>query len=120
MSAAAILLTEICPYCTHARSLHDIMPFAGTKICQECYQAHLEALRVFSDAKPPSECSGCHLSYAELCARAGIREDQQATMQVHYENGVYRILCKRCSDGYVRKRVELYGDTEFGRNLGLK
>lgn len=96
------------------------MPFAGGKICRSCYLSHLDAVRAISEEKPPAECSECHLSWRELCDRAGIHPDQQATMQVHYESGIYRFMCKACSREYVRKRAELYGPTEFGHRIGIK
>jgi hypothetical protein len=116
---AAIVLTEVCPYCNRPRSLHEVRPFAGTRICIPCYLSHLEALRVLSDGKPPSECSECHLTYQQLRDRAGLGDNQSASMPVHYENGIYRFLCHACSAEYVRKRRELYGPTEFGHQLGL-
>lgn len=116
----SLLIGEQCPYCQKFRSLHDLMPFAGTQICQDCYQGHLAALAALSNSTPPRECSECHLTYQELRDRAGLRDDQKATMDCHNENGVYRFLCRKCSREYVRKRRELYGDTEFGHHLKLK
>jgi hypothetical protein len=47
--------------------------------------------------------------------------DQLANRQmaVHFENGRYRAMCLKCDAVYVMKRRDLYGKTEFGRNLKL-
>jgi predicted CXXCH cytochrome family protein len=116
----SLLIGRKCPYCTHFRSLHDLMPFAGTEICQSCYRAHLAALEALSNSAPPKECSECHLTYQQLRDRAGLDDNQPATMDCHNENGVYRFLCRICSRKYVIARRELYGDTEFGHKLRLK
>jgi hypothetical protein len=39
---------------------------------------------------------------------------------VHFENGLYRLMCQACSDKYVPKRRDLYGDTAYGYRRGLK
>lgn len=116
----SLLICEVCPYCAHSRSLNDIMPFAGTRICQSCYQSHLAALAVLSNGTPPKECSECHLTYQQLRDRAGLADNQSASMDCHNEDGVYRFLCRKCSREYVRKRRELYADTQFGQTLRLK
>jgi hypothetical protein len=51
----------------------------------------------------------------ERCDRDG-----NVGMYLHQKDGVYQILCRSCSDHYVRQRVDLYGDTEFGDRLKLK
>jgi len=96
------------------------MPFAGTKICQQCYRAHRAALEALSNSQPPKECSECHLTYQQLRDRARLDDNQPASMDCHNEAGIYRFLCRKCSREYVRKRSELYADTEFGHQLRLK
>src|ERR1051325_9973591 len=100
----SLLIGKLCPYCAKFRSLHDVMSFAGTEICQSCYNDHLAALVVLSTAKPPSECSECHLTYQELRDRAGLDDKTPATMDCHNEGGIYRFLCGKCSAAYIRKR----------------
>jgi len=41
-------------------------------------------------------------------------------MAIHFENGLYRVMCVKCDRAYVRKRKDLYADTEFGHSIGLK
>jgi hypothetical protein len=110
MTAPAIRLTEICHYCRVARSIGDVMHLpGGVRLCQGCYQKHCEALKVLSGS-PPKECSECHVSIDEL---------QQGTnkpvpMALHYENGLYKLMCLLCSERYVIKRLDLYGRTQYG------
>lgn len=99
--------------------MSDLMPFAGTKICQSCYQSHLRALTAISTGAMPTECSECGKSTSWL-REIGALGDNGMTMIVHNENGAYRFMCKPCDRVYVRKRSELYGPTEFGHRIGLK
>jgi predicted CXXCH cytochrome family protein len=116
----SLLISETCPYCAKPRPVSDILPFGGTTICTSCYQAHLAALWALTNAAPPNECSECHLTYRQLLENAGVVDNQPHSMDCHYENGAYRFLCKKCSAAYVRKRRELYGNTEFGNKLKLR
>lgn len=118
MMPAVIHYTEPCPYCTRARSIHDLMPFAGGRICQQCYQAHLDALSAISSGKPPAECSECHATRQQMAERQ--IGNPEVRMAVHFERGIYRFLCLDCDRDYTRKRRELYADTQFGYQQGLK
>ena len=116
-TSATVQMTEPCPYCTKGRSVHDIMPFAGGKICQQCYRAHLEALSAMAQGRPPVECSECHATRQQMAEQ---QTGSEVRMAVHFERGIYRFLCLNCDRDYTRKRRELYGPTEFGHKLGLK
>lgn len=129
MTPAAII-TEVCHYCTKGRSPLDFVPLpGGIKMCGECHRTHeagvlaMSGLKAESDgtfssvAPPPPECSECHLSVEELRLRAGKGDVEMA---VHFENGVYRIMCLGCDATYVPKRRDIYGDTQFGFEQKLK
>jgi hypothetical protein len=120
----AVVVTETCHYCRKGRSPLDIIPLpGGGKLCRQCYERHkagvlaMSGLRANGDgtfstvAPPPPECSECHLSVEELTLRHGGGDLQMA---VHYENGLYRIMCAACDASYVPKRRDLYGKTEYG------
>jgi hypothetical protein len=108
---AAIIIGEVCPYCSKFRSPLDIIPMqGGAKICTQCEQRHLEALQVLSTGRFTGECSECGRTPDELANRP---------MAVHFENGVYRMMCLPCDAAYTPKRRDLYGKTEFGHNLKL-
>lgn len=113
-----IIIGEKCPYCTKFRSPLDfIHQPGGVKICTACEQRHLEALAGISTGKFLGECSECATKWDELAA-AG-KCGPKGEMPVHFENGKYRVMCIPCNAVYVRKRSELYGETEFGRSIGL-
>jgi hypothetical protein len=106
---AAMFFGEKCHYCQKWRSPHDISHLPGdVKICESCQHRHLEALAILSKGVPTGECSEC-----------GRKAEGLTSMAVHFENGLYRAMCMECDAVYVRKRKELYGETEFGRNLKL-
>ena len=118
----SIVMAETCHYCRRARNPVDIINLpSGIKMCHGCYERHQVAVRAMSGlramgdgtfstvAPPPPECSECGLSYQELQSRG-----HGSTMAVHFENGLYRMMCMDCSEVYITKRRDLYGSTQFG------
>lgn len=113
-----IIIGEQCPYCTKHRSPLDfIRQPGGVKICTECEQRHLEALQSLQTGQFSGECSECHMQAEELVAQR--RCGPLGQMAVHFEGGKYRMMCIPCNKTYVPKRAELYGETEFGKSIGL-
>jgi len=113
-----VICGERCPYCARFRSPLDIIHQpGGVKICTACEQRHLEALDAMQTGNFLGECSECGTRYDELKAQQ--RCGPRGEMAVHFENGRYRAMCLPCNAGYVRKRAELYGETEFGNALKL-
>jgi hypothetical protein len=41
-------------------------------------------------------------------------------VRLHPKDGIAQFLCVRCSDGYERKRLDLYGGTPYGERKKLK
>jgi hypothetical protein len=114
--SAAIVVGQKCPMCCKYRSPLDFLHLPGNaKHCTSCEQRHLEALEALSTGQFTGECSECGLSYLEI--RAQKRCGPAGEMAVHFENGLYRAMCLPCDAAYVPLRMELYGETEFGRQL---
>jgi len=110
----AFQIGEQCHYCSKWRWPADIIHQpGGVKICQQCEWRHLEALKALSTGVFTGECSECGKSAEQLRSPNG-------QMAFHYENGRYRVMCVTCHPIYVRKRKDLYADTEFGHSIGLK
>jgi hypothetical protein len=84
-------------------------------ICAECWQRHLAALEGLSTGRYLGECSECGKGIEEI--RAVQREGDGVRMAIHFENGVYRPMCMACDARYTPKRRELYGGTEFAKQL---
>jgi hypothetical protein len=107
----AIVITERCTYCSKGRSPKDIIHMtSGARMCLRCYHWHSHALDVLA-GNPPRGCQECHITFEVLEKRS---RDGNVRMQVHVKDGIYSVLCQRCSDGYVRKRPDLYRETPFG------
>ncbi len=107
----AIIIGEKCPNCSKFRSPTDFVRYTGHKICVHCEQRHQEALAAISTGKFLGECSECGKTAEQLRGNG--------VMAVHFENGLYRAMCLPCDVIYVQKRRDLYGETVFGRSIGL-
>lgn len=118
MTTPQIIISEICPYCSKARSPRDILRFSSFTICVECRARHEAALEALSTGKYMAGCSECGKSMEEINAFQG-GGDNGTRMVIHYENGIYRPMCVDCDRTYVPKRRDLYGLTAFGKQRGL-
>jgi hypothetical protein len=107
-----------CHYCSKFRSPHEIVNIGtgGAMMCWHCLEWHKEALMVLAGHPPPG-CQECGVTFAEL---KGIDPGGNVRMYVHPKDGLYQVLCKPCSDAYLPKRVDLYGDTQYGWDKKLK
>lgn len=107
-----------CHYCSRFRSPGEIIRIGtgGAVMCWHCWESHLDALRILS-GKPPKACGGCGVSFDVLQDAA---PGGDIKMYVHPKDGIYQLLCRTCSDRYVRQRADLYGSTEFGWREKLK
>lgn len=88
----------------------------GAVRCWQCYEKHLVALKAFAGGPHPG-CQECGVTFRELSERT---PGTDIRMAVHMKDGLYQILCLACSPAYVRKRVDLYGSTQFGHQNKLK
>jgi protein gp37 len=110
-------MLEKCPYCSKQRSPREFIRMSVGGICQECWQRHLAALDALSSGKYTGECSECGKSVDEIGRIQG--DVDGVSMAIHFENGIYRPLCKACDRVYVTKRSDLYANTRFWKELQL-
>jgi hypothetical protein len=106
-----------CQYCSRFFHPREVIRFGldGQIVqCFQCREKHNIAVEAFN---PPAECGVCRRSFAQLC-----RDEPTDDVKFYPEwiDGIYLLLCERCNDRYVRQRADLYGDTAYGRALGLK
>ncbi len=108
-----------CHYCSKFRHQREVVRIGtgGAVMCWACYEHHQEALLSLCHGKPPKACHGCGRSYEELEKTSA---DGNVSMWCHMKDGIYQMLCRPCSDAYERKRLDLYGDTEYGWKKKLK
>ena len=112
----AIVIAVKCHYCSHLRNPKEVMRLSGGPImCWHCYEWHRHALQMLSGHPPPG-CQECGITFAALFEAA---PGGDMKMYLHAKDGIYQILCRTCSDAYVQKRVDLYGNTAFGRSRKL-
>ena len=113
---APVLVGVRCHYCSKFKNPHEVMRFTGGPImCWRCYDWHQIALKILA-GHPPRGCQECGVTFAGLaeCEAGG-----DIRMYLHAKDGIYQVLCRACSDSYVLKRVDLYGNTAFGRSRKL-
>lgn len=112
---APIVITEKCPYCSKRRSPRDLIRMSVGAICVYCHETHLAALAALSSGKYTGECSECGKPVDEIGRIQG--DVDGVSMAIHFENGIYRPMCKACDRGYVVKRSDLYAHTPFWKEL---
>jgi hypothetical protein len=93
---------------------------AGTEAsglcCLDCIHWHQHALEVLG-GETPQGCQVCKFTWDALKELSGSAE---VKMYAVPKDGIYQLLCGACMDRYVRKRADLYGNTQFGAQLKLK
>lgn len=115
---SGIVLAVRCHYCSRHRHPREIHPIGtgGARICSYCLEWHIKAIAMLA-GEPPPGCQQCGVTFAFLqdCARSG-----DLRMYLHAKDGIYQILCRGCSDGYIAKRRDLYAETQFGHSRNIQ
>jgi hypothetical protein len=106
-----------CRFCSRHSNPHEFVHDPIIGYCWHCYEWHQRALHMLASGEMPPGCQECNRSKDELLREAG---DGDLRMYVHPKDGIYQVLCKRCSDRYERKRLDLYADTPHGFRQKLK
>lgn len=111
-----IVIGRRCQYCSQFRAKFRTMTAAGGNMvmCDVCYDRHTaELFRLANEI--PAGCQECLLTFDELKARELSAGKGNLRMVVVWKDRRYQILCGTCSDAYLPKRVDLFKDTQFGR-----
>lgn len=120
MAAAPVIFCEQCSVCSKWRNPHEMQHLPGGALrCWKCYYNHLNALHAISTGEPPAGCHECGITYEQL-TELPESGNTGVAMFLHWKDGTYQFLCRRCSDGYERKRLDLYGNTVHGYKKKLK
>lgn len=109
-----------CHYCSRWLHPGEVLPMGtgGAVMCLRCRVDHARQMHLFSKGLAPTGCPGwCKRSFEELLAASA---DGNVRMCIQFMDGIYVLLCRSCSDQYVKKRVDLFGDTLYGDQKKLK
>lgn len=85
--------------------------------CRYCLEWHFHALDVLGGAMPQG-CQECGRQAEEL---KEVLPGGEVTVRLyaHPKDGVYQLLCAKCTEAYVPKRRDIYGGTAYGHRLKL-
>jgi len=114
--AVPSVLRVKCHYCSKFWPASEVHHFGESIImCFYCHQKHEKAVEAFH---PPHACAGpCGRTFEQIAA---VTPGDSVGMTAHFKDGVYQLLCAKCDAEYVLKRQDLYGDTRFGYERGVK
>ncbi len=105
-----------CNWCSKQRPHFRVHQLSSNQvICDNCLDWHSHALEVLSGGVPKG-CQECQTTWDAL---RDATPGEQVRMYVVPKDGINQLLCRSCTSAYVRKRKDVYGDTEFGKQLGL-
>lgn len=108
-----VIIGVRCHYCSKSRSPREVIYLPGGKmLCWRCYEWHGHAMGLLAKGEPPPGCQECG---AKFDAMQEVNARGDMPVYLHPKDGVYQVLCGKCSDAYVQKRADLYGSTQYGR-----
>jgi len=119
MTSAAPLavIKRFCHYCSGQFWPHEFIHLPrGHRCCLRCWEWHGKAMALLSQGTPPPGCQECSVTFNQLQERS---LDGNTRMALVKKDGIYQVLCFRCSEKYIQKRRDLYGKTIFGHERGL-
>ena len=109
MSTVPILVKAECRVCGKFRDPREFVHDEVVGFCWTCYENHLIAMRLLCQGTVPPGCQECGAPSASLEAPNG-----DVKMYLHPKDGIYQVLCRRCSDHYEHKQSRLYVHTPYG------
>jgi len=111
-----------CHYCSKFRHPDDVHPIGtgGAVMCVHCREWHAENVSAITRGGVPKGCFECRITWAELRLRfaAGDKPDEVKMFMVP-KDGIYQLLCAKCTDAYERKRADLLRGTLYGQRKGI-
>lgn len=114
--APSLVIKEQCTGCSKWHNPHELIRQSGNvKTCFDCYAWHCKALDLLCGKGSPS-CQECNKTSDQLEKESA---DGNVRVTVHRKDGVYQMLCNKCSDAYEQKRRDLYGNTPYGAAKGI-
>lgn len=115
MSALPILAIQ-CNSCSNWVSPFEVVRIGESVIkCWTCYEKHRQIIESWET--PPRECALCHITFDDLAKQ---RPGEPVSMFLHEIDGTFGFVCRTCDKDYVLKRRDLYGNTRFGWQRGVK
>lgn len=122
MIAPAIIRHRRCKVCLRNKpeaTFYRVNDTEGS-ICGTCGDYHEQALMFFATGTPPKGCQRCELTFEQLRTDMTVQDETVKTgMYLHMKDGVYQILCRKCSDWY-SARCGMYENTPFEHKRKLK
>ncbi len=103
-----------CHYCSKQLPRFRVHQLTNAQtICDHCLDWHNKALDFLAGNTPPG-CQCCGVTFEFL-------RDSELSVEIRMyvvpKDGIYQILCATCIQPYLPKRADLYGGTQFGRNV---
>lgn len=112
---AGVIIGERCHQCSKHYATGDLHDWpGGVRVCASCLDKHRRAMQAVAGVDELT-CCECGSHGRNLLDASG-----EGRMAIHSKDGIMQLLCPRCSDAYERKRLDLYGDTEYGWRKRLK
>jgi predicted nucleic-acid-binding Zn-ribbon protein len=108
-----------CRLCGKWRSKFEV---AGASIrgytCRYCLEWHFHALDVLGGQAQPQGCQECGRQTEEM---KEVLPTGEVTVRFYCvpKDGIYQLLCARCTPAYAGKRKDMYGGTAYGQSLKL-
>ncbi len=105
-----------CQYCSRFWPSSEVLTFGDSVVicfyCNDKMRAAWETLEI------PQMCQGpCGRSFQAIAAAT---PGERVGFTLHWRDEIYEVLCAQCDADYVMKRQDLYGDTPFGYERGVK
>lgn len=111
------LMTQRCRFCSKFRHPGEFVSGPVKGLCWKCFETWSDAVQVLMGNGVPKACPECDRTYDEVQFAQGTPDVRWV---LHPKDGIAQFLCGACSDGYERKRLDLYGDTPYGLKKKLK